>query len=306
MEAQCVSCLISRAFQEVQLATTNLELQLRAMSEVINIINHSLTGSSRMKRIPAYVGTLRDQAIQQITGCHDPYAKLKQQSNTTALKFLPSLETFVNKSSNPERKFRNACLVASLGNVIEYGVAGHEIPWENLEALVAQTSTELAIDHISQLFNQTQNARTILYLTDNAGEIVFDRPLIQTLSDFGSEVTVAVKGAPVLNDAMLSDAKTAKLGEIAKIVTTGGGAVGVLPKWCSHEFLNLYSSSDLVIAKGMGHHETLPEFCLPTPTAHLLRTKCEPIAHSLGVPKGRNIVNLLIDHEGPLGPLVKN
>jgi uncharacterized protein with ATP-grasp and redox domains len=306
IHSRCVSCLISRGFQEVLLSTSDLDLQLAAITEVVGILYNSLTKGGRLEKIPAYVGTLRDQAIQRITGCSDPYASWKQESNETALKLVPSLERFVDKEKNPKQRFRRACLAASLGNIIEYGVAGHEIPWENLTTLISQTEAELAIDHIPTFYQLAQKANTILYLTDNAGEVVFDRLLVKALTEMGSKVVVAVKGAPVLNDAMLADAKVAGLMDFAEIISTGGGAVGVLPQWCSKEFLNRFTEVDLVIAKGMGHHETLPEFTLPTPTAHLLRTKCEPVAHSLNVVKDRNIVNVLVNHQGPLGPLVKN
>ena len=303
MEAQCVSCLISRAFQEVQLATDDLEKQLAAITEVIGVLYSSLTEGGRMERIPAFVGTRRDHIIHRVTGCPDPYAKLKKASNEAALKLIPALESYVMQSPGPKQRFRRACMAASLGNVIEYGVAGHEIPWDNMAALIAQAESELAIDHIPQLFRLAKKAKTVLYLTDNAGEIVFDQLLIQTILDLGAQVTVAVKDAPVLNDAMLADAKAAGLPVLTEVVTTGGWAVGVLPQWCSNEFLNRYASAELVIAKGMGHHETLPEFTLPSPTVHLLRTKCWPVARSLEVEKDRNVVNLLIDHRGPLGPL---
>ncbi|MFX1564614.1 MAG: DUF89 domain-containing protein [Promethearchaeota archaeon] len=305
MESQCVSCLISRAFQEVQLATLNLELQLAAMTEVIGILNSSLLQGGRLEKIPAYVGTRRDQAIQCITGCPDPYARLKQKSNEAALGLISSLEEFVKKPKDSKQCFRRACIAASLGNVIEYGVAGHEIPWDNLAKLIAQAENELVIDNIPQLYKLAQKATHTLYLTDNAGEVVFDRLLVEALTELGSTVTVAVKRNPVLNDAMLEDAKLAGLADSATLITTGGGAVGVLPQWCSDEFLNLFNVVDLVIAKGMGHHETLPEFTLPTPSAHLLRTKCLPIARSLKIPKDRNVVNVLINHKGPLGPLRK-
>jgi uncharacterized protein with ATP-grasp and redox domains len=305
MASQCISCLISRAFQEVQLATTDLEIQLEAMNEVVDILHFSLNQGGRLEKIPAYVGTCRDQAIHRITGCADPYEQLKQKSNESALKLIQPLEEFVKKAKDSQQRFRRACIAASLGNVIEYGVTGHEIPWENLVSLITQAETELAIDQIPQLYKLAQKAKRTLYLTDNAGEVVFDKLLIAALGELGSQVTVAVKGAPVLNDAMLEDAKAAGLTEIAEIITTGGGAVGVLPQWCSDAFLDNFIEVDLVIAKGMGHHESLPEFNLPKPTAHLLRTKCQPVARSLNVPKDRNIVKLLIDHKGPLGPLQK-
>ncbi len=304
IQSRCVSCLISRAFQEVQLATEDLNLQLSALTKVLGVLNRSLNNDNRLEKIPAYVGTWRDHIIQQITGCSDPYLKLKQESNEGALKLVTALEKFVNQPDNPEQHFRRACLAASLGNVIEYGVAGHEVPWKNLPALISQMEAELAIDQIPKLYQLARKAETTLYLTDNAGEIVFDKLLVSVLATLGSEVIVAVKGAPILNDAMIADAKVAGLMEIAKVITTGGGAVGVIPQWCSREFLEHFESVDLVIAKGMGHHETLPEFVLPSPTAHLLRTKCEPVARSLNIAKGRNVVNVLEDHKGPLGPLI--
>jgi uncharacterized protein with ATP-grasp and redox domains len=304
MEAQCVSCLISRAFQEAQLSTTDLAIQLTAITQMVEILQKSLSSENRMMRIPAYVGTIRDHMIQQVTGCPDPYALIKKQSNETALKLLPYLADFVEAPADPSLQFRRACLAASLGNVIEYGVAGHSVPWEDLESLIEKTEAELAIDHISQVQKHVQRAKSVLYLVDNAGEVVFDQLLVKVIANFGPKVIVAVKGAPVLNDAMRSDASAANLDEYAEVVSTGGGAVGVLPQWCAQDFLQLFSQVDLVIAKGMGHWETLPEFDLPKPTAHLLRTKCEPVAHSLGVPKGRNIVKLLVDHKGPLGALV--
>jgi uncharacterized protein with ATP-grasp and redox domains len=305
IESQCVSCLISRAFQEVQLATTNLSVQLNAITEVVGILDYSLTQEGRLEKIPAYVGTRRDHVIQQITKCKDPYAQLKRESNKAALQLISPLEDYLKEPTDSKQFFRRACIAASLGNVIEYGVAGHEIPWDNLSFLISQAENELAIDHIPQLYKLAHKAKRILYLTDNAGEVVFDRLLVEALVQLGSQVTVAVKEKPVLNDAMLADAKVAGLSETAEVITTGGGAVGVLPQWCSEAFLDLFREVDLVIAKGMGHHETLPEFTLPTPTAHLLRTKCEPVARSLNVPKGQNVVNVLINHKGPLGPLQK-
>ncbi|MFX1563662.1 MAG: DUF89 domain-containing protein [Promethearchaeota archaeon] len=303
MQARCISCLLSRAFQEVQLATSDAMVQMSALTEVVKILHRSLTSGDYLEKIPAYVGTLRDHAIQRITGCQDPFEDMKRQSNEAALRLRPHLEAFVSDAAKPEIRFRRACLVASLGNIIEYGVQGHEIPWDNLEAMVARAQAELAIDQIRELFQLAKNGGRILYLTDNSGEIVFDRILVQSLSELGGEVTVAVKGKPVLNDAMLEDARAAKIEEFAKVITTGGGAVGVLPQWCSREFLDQFTIADFVIAKGMGHAETLPEFSLPSPTALLLRTKCEPVAHSFNVPKGRNIVKILVNHKGRLGPL---
>ncbi|MFX1476247.1 MAG: DUF89 domain-containing protein [Promethearchaeota archaeon] len=298
-----MSCLLHRGLEEAQLATTNRALQLRVMTELVNGMHYSLTKGKGVERIPAYIGTVRDQTVQKMTGCPDPYASLKRQSNETALRLLPKLEDFVEAAKTSEIQFQRACIAASLGNVIEYGVSGHEIPWDTLDDMVSCAQEEMAIDETSLVWRLLQNTRSALFLTDNAGEIVFDRPLLKIISELGIKVTVAVKGAPVLNDATLEDASSARLDEFSEVITTGGSAVGVIPRWCSKDFLSRFDEVDLVIAKGMGHWETLPEFSVPKPTAHLLRTKCEPVARSLGVSKGHNIVKLLKPHKGRFGPL---
>ncbi len=303
MDSQCVSCLLHRGLEEAQLATTDRALQLRVMTELVKGMHYSLTKGKGVEKIPAYIGTARDQTVQKMTGCADPYAALKRQSNETALRLLPRLEDFVEAAKTPENRFQRACIAASLGNVIEYGVSGHEVPWDSLDGMVSCAQGEMAIDETDQIWRKLRNTGSILFLTDNAGEVVFDRPLLKILSELGIKVTVAVKGAPVLNDATLEDASAARLEEFAEVITTGGGAVGVIPKWCSREFLSRFDEVDLVVAKGMGHWETLPEFSVPKPTAHLLRTKCEPVARSLGVTKGRNIVKILRPHKGRFGPL---
>lgn len=298
-----MSCIIARGFEEAELATDDLGLQLEVMAELVGLMHRLLSRGRDIEHIPAYVGTMRERVVQRVTGCPDPYADVKRRSNEAAWKLMPVLETYVEREEQAERRFRRACLAAALGNVIEYGVAGYQVPWGELEALLERAQTEMAIDQVDLILRVARQAHSVLFLTDNAGEIVFDRLLVGVLRELGAEVTVAVKGAPVMNDALMEDAKAARMEELAEVITTGGGSVGVLPMWCSDEFLERYAKADLVIAKGMGHWETLPEFTLPTPTAFLLRTKCAPVARSLGVPLGRNVVKLLKNHKGPLGPL---
>jgi len=303
VEGRCVSCIIARGFEEVELATDDLKLQLEVMEELVGVVYRLLKEGGEVEHIPAYVGTMRERVVQRLTGCPDPYLEVKRRSNEAAWKLMPVLESYVEEERGLGERFRRACLVSALGNVIEYGVAGYRVPWDELEDMLERAQSEMAIDQVDLLFRSSRDASSVLLLTDNAGEIVFDRLLVATLRELGAEVTVAVKGSPVMNDATLEDAQAARMEELAEVITTGGGVVGVLPMWCSTEFLERYARADLVIAKGMGHWETLPEFTLPAPTAFLLRTKCAPVARSLGVPMGRNVVKILTGHRGPLGPL---
>jgi uncharacterized protein with ATP-grasp and redox domains len=152
----------------------------------------------------------------------------------------------------------------------------------------------LAVDEIPQIFDKAKKAKTVLYLTDNAGEIAFDTLLVKELKNLGCHVTVAVKDGPILNDALLEDAKVVGMDKIAdKVMSSGSDSVGLFPKECSEQFLELYRSVDFVVAKGMGHAETLTELELRVPHALLLRSKCSTVATHFGVATGKNIAKLL-------------
>jgi len=118
--------------------------------------------------------------------------------------------------------------------------------------------------------------------------------LVEQLKNMGLTVTAAVKGGPIINDALLEDAEVSGMNKIAdKVITTGADVVGLALKEVSAEFLTAYDSVDLVFAKGMGYAETLTEYKLKRPHALLFRTKCNPVANSFGVAREKNVAKLM-------------
>jgi uncharacterized protein with ATP-grasp and redox domains len=200
----------------------------------------------------------------------------------------------ISRESSPELKFRKACLSAIVGNIIEFDLPDNPFKFTDLDKLINQAEVDLAIDDIPQIFQKAKETNTILYLTDNAGEIALDTLLVQELKNLGKNVTVAVKNGPILNDATIEDAKKVGMDKIAnKVISTGSDSVGLFLEECSEEFLAIYRSVDFVIAKGMGHAETLTELKLSIPHALLLRTKCLTVANHFNVSTGKNIAKLL-------------
>jgi uncharacterized protein with ATP-grasp and redox domains len=229
-----------------------------------------------------------------VTGNPDPYEKKKWLSNKRALEILPQAKRFVASSSSPEAKFRRACLCSVVGNIIEFDIPEHEFKFEDIERLMRQAENDLAIDDIPRIQDMARQAKEILYLTDNAGEIAFDTLLVRELKNLGAHVTVAVKGKPIINDATIQDAKAVGMHEVAdELLNNGTDTVGLFLQECSKRFLSHYRSADLVVAKGMGYAETLTEIKLKVPHALLLRTKCQPVANYFGVSKGKNIAKLM-------------
>jgi uncharacterized protein with ATP-grasp and redox domains len=177
---------------------------------------------------------------------------------------------------------------------MEFDIPGHRFNFSSLKKSFREAAKDLVVDHTNTIYSLAKKAHTSLYLADNAGEIVFDTLLVEQLKNMGLSVTVAVKSAPIINDATLEDAEISGMNKIAdKITTTGTDAVGFMPKEASKEFLGVYNSVDIIFAKGMGYAETLTEHKLSKPHVMLLRTKCNPVANYFAAPREKNIAKLM-------------
>jgi hypothetical protein len=248
----------------------------------------------RPTSVPADIGTKRDRTIKRVTGNDDPYRKRKKISNEKALTLLAYARKFVEEGYAQQDRFKRACLCAIVGNVMEFDIPGHKFFFSNLRKNLRDAGKELAVDDTNAIYELAKKAHTVLYLADNAGEIVFDTLLVERLKDMGLTVSVAVKGSAVINDATLEDAGVSGMTRVAdSVITTGTDAVGFAANEVSSEFLKIYNSVDLVFAKGMGYAETLTENRLKKPHALLFRTKCDPVANYFGVPKERNVAKLM-------------
>ena len=242
----------------------------------------------------ADLGTKRDRIIKQLTGNNDPYVRTKKAANEKALKMLPRAKKLVEEGNNQQERFKKACLCAIVGNVMEFDIPGHKFNLTNLSGCLREAAKDLVVDDIDKAYELAKKVNSVLYLADNAGEIVFDMLLVEQLKNMGLKVTYVVKGGPVINDATLNDVLFSGMDEIADAIsTTGTDAVGLQKKEVSPEFLKIYDSAELVFAKGMGYAETLTEYKLTKPHLLLFRTKCVPVANYFGVPRDKNIAKLM-------------
>ena len=290
VEFECATCIFHRGYEEIKEATNDPIIQFKAISALSQLLAKEFKPTA----VPAYLGTNRDRLIKKVTGNSDPFAEKKRMSNQKALEILPFAKNIVSNESTTKSRFRKSCLSSIVGNIIEFGIPDHTFKFEDIRKLIQKAEMELAIDEIPKIFKKVKEAKEILYLTDNAGEIAFDTLLVRELKNLGNYVLVAVKGTPVYNDATMEDAKLVGIHEVADdVITTGTDAVGLMLEECSDEFSESYNSADLIIAKGMGYAETLSELRLKSPHALLLRTKCRPVANSFGVERGRNVAKLM-------------
>ncbi len=245
--------------------------------------------------VAADLGNKRERLIQKITGSKDYYSELKKRSNLAALKVLPNAEKYVEEEGDLKEKFRRACKVSIAGNVIEFGILGHDFSLEesNLEEFIE--TQQMGVNGLVEAYEFIKKeVKNILFLTDNAGEIALDTLLVKTLKEIDPRVNlvVCVKTGPIMNDATMEDAKVSGMLEIAdEVIETGNSSIGLNLDECSEEFIEKYYKSELIVAKGMGHYETMTEFIdeLPCSVLFLFNAKCEPVANHAGLEKGKGV-----------------
>ncbi len=210
----------------------------------------------------------------------DPYREIKRAGNEAMMARLPGLRASIAASADP---FATAVRLAVAGNVVDFGARRLLDVDESLRRVL---EADLAIDDVDALRDELAGAGSVLYVGDNAGEIVLDALLVETLDHPG--LAFAVRGGPVINDATLDDARLVGLDRRARLLTTGDDAPGVLWDSASPEFREAFLAADVVIAKGQGNLEGLID--LPRSTCFLLTAKCPRIAARLGVPEKSFVV----------------
>lgn len=284
--SECGYCIMHRGHRMIQRSTTDEVARVRAMAGLLEMMGERY----RPDAVPSFIGAERCRVIKDATGVTDPYADLKRVSNELALKLLPKMESYVD-GHMPMERFRAALKVACIGNVIEFDVPGHSA---DIEEALKGVDEGFYIDDSERLKALTKPSATVLLLTDNAGEIAFDRLVVRELRRAGCLVTVAVKAGPTLNDALMEDAEAVGMtSEADEVITTGADAIGVNLSETSEEFNSRFYGSDVIIAKGMANWETLTEVPAPCPLIYLFRTKCEPVARAVGAPLNVNIAKLV-------------
>ena len=135
----------------------------------------------------------------------------------------------------------------------------------------------------------------VVYMFDNCGESQLDKVLIRQLRRMGKRVVGVVRGAPILNDVTEEDALRIGLDrEMDRLLTTGKFYVGIDWDDIPAELEDEIRGCGLIIAKGMANYEATSDRRLPVPIVHILRTKCRPVASSLGVPENINVVRVIM------------
>ncbi len=265
-----------------------------------SVLRGVLEQASRMDllRPPPEMGQVIHRTIRAAVGDTDPYRSVKERATRLALERLPGLRRQVE--ARGAGRFESAVRIAIAGNAIDFGVKASFRDDDLDRAVDASWSAPVDTRAIEALRGAAEDARRILYIGDNAGEVVLDRLLIEAIGP--SKVTFAVRGSAVLNDATREDADASGLSALVEVVDSGSDAPGTVLPDCSEDFRRRFREADLVIAKGQGNYESLsgPEAVSLAGGRlfFLLQAKCPVIAAHIGFPEGSLVVMEAADPQG--------
>lgn len=287
MRPQCVPCLIGRVVFETE------EVDRSKSVETTKAATRILGERFGPGACSATVATGVHEETYRILGTDDPYKDLKRRSNDIALELYPEAEAFVEAADD---RLKAAFLCSVVGNVLDFGIGtAFDSPEKLREEFGHLLEEGFGHDDLPRIRRLLEHGSEVVYLADNCGEVVLDRLALKEIKRLGVKVTFVVKGRPILTDATLADIDGLGIDEMVdEIIETPGFAVGIDVAELNSGFGERLRSCDLIIAKGMANYESLSETDIG-PVAYLLRTKCDPIADSLGLKKDINAAKLLLE-----------
>jgi len=262
-EAACIPCVIHQCQRVVKMVSDDGALLLNVTHRVLDRIQE-LT----LDEPPSLFTSRVLMEAYAALGSDDPFARARMTMNELGAKSAERARDRVAHSADP---LHTAILYAAAGNVIDIG------PQASFDLDAAVASLHFKRDDYREFRDRLHGSENILYLLDNAGEVFLDRLLVERLS--GYKLTLVVKPAPILNDALMSDAEAAGLSRFGRVITTGTRVLGINLPESSPEFQAAFENADVVVAKGHANFESLID--LDRDVFFVLKAKCPVVAQYL-------------------------
>ena len=278
----CVPCLMKRVLFQARLLENGCE------SEAVGAALRAYAKEYAVGRNSAEVATEVHRSAYEVMGA-DPYIKIKLDADRIAEEYLDQVMGYVDSA---EDRFSAAVRVAVIGNIMDFGVSLSS-PEEFRAVFKKLLDQGIGSDDTARMKELLTDSKSVLYFFDNCGESQFDRLLIREIQRMGVRVVGVVRGERILNDVTMEDAERIGLDKILdRTVSTGTFAVGAVLSKEKDDLKEELDRADMMICKGMANYESLSDQDAGMPKVFILRTKCGPVARSLGVPENINVVRV--------------
>lgn len=267
LKSDCLSCLLNQSLRVAK----NLNFDEKTAKNMMQVASESIANYGEVS--PPVAAADLYPKLASFSDSNDVYKTLKELSTVEALKLLPSVESKVHS-------VLDAIKAAVAGNVIDFATPNHFDLNTEFEKVF---ETSFAIDHSEEFLKKLEEVKSFMIIGDNVGEHVFDKLLLEAITERYPNISLyyAVRGRPIINDVTLLEANELGIDEVATVVDSGVPTPGLDYDYASEDFMKLYRSMDLVIAKGMGNYECL-EAVKDKRIFHLFKVKCDVVAHDVG------------------------
>ena len=273
---ECISCM-TKVHLDKYPKDVEDDKKVEYMQRVLKV----LAEAPERYGAPVIVRTI-NQIQDEMFGMKQDYAEIKRHYNKVMMEHEEQVN---NKLAASEDPVKTGIQYAMIGNYIDFG-ARINVNEEQLTELL-NDSDRFVIDEKQYvaLTEDLSNAQKLVYLTDNCCEIVMDKLLIREIQEKYPDlkVTVLVRGAQVINDATMEDAKQVGLTEMAEVISNGSDIAGTWLEEISEEAKAILDEADIIISKGQGNFETLRK-CGKN-IYYIFLCKCDLFANTFHVPK---------------------
>ncbi|MDO4312604.1 MAG: ARMT1-like domain-containing protein [Eubacteriales bacterium] len=249
-DQKCIDCCKRKALGFIKESDLSEKRKLYAQQEMEELLFNSkiMSAPELMSRILAMVG--------KYTGIQDSYARPKQMYNQLLLAKESAILREIHNADDP---FLAGIQYAVTGNYIDFAGVQDVQESKLQELLDRRAAIELDTEELTFLKSELANAKRLLYITDNAGEIVLDKIFIHVLKEQypNLEIAVLTREAPILNDATIQDALEIGMDRLVKVLPNGTSVPGTIVERLPAEAAAWMNTANLCISKGQGNFETL-------------------------------------------------
>lgn len=276
VSAECMHCLVKRQAENIK-KYPDEEKKAKYLGKVLGIIaNHAAEEPAPV--LLSHIGRLHEEYF----GKPFSFDELKKGYNAMMLEKETEIRGKIGQAADP---LAVALRFAQIGNYIDFGAMDSVDDGKLMEFLKQAETLPLSEDTYQKFTENLKTAKKLVYMTDNCGEVVLDKLLLETIKQTAPylEMTIIVRGEPVLNDATMEDALQVGLETCGKVIPNGTNIAGTYLPWVSAEAKDALEEADLLISKGQGNFESLHGCGLNI--YYLFLCKCQWFMERFGLPQ---------------------
>ncbi len=281
--SDCALCLLKLAHTAADAAGASEKDRLSGVKAALEVL-----ANDDFSRIPPAIARDILEAVSVELDNPDPFSEIKSKHNQRAMELVEEwAPDFLKEAEEGDERLAMAVRVSLAGNGMDLATVPEDAEPDRFRKWVEAPWT---VRHFDALKADLDSFKNVLFLCDNAGEVAFDKVLLEALLERGVDVTVSVKSGPALNDATMDDAyevgldKLSVNGRSLNLITTGQATMGVDLDNASAEFKDAFRNAGVVVGKGQANLESLHD--CGRPVYFITLVKCGHVSKYYGIAKG--------------------